>query len=213
MIIPWEEVVNQINGNKPTEIICIIDKSGSMYSVKDDTIGGFNTFLEEQQKLEGEAVMTTVLFDTDYTLLYSGKPVKEVEFLNNNTYVPNGCTSLLDAIGKTITDIQSRLKDSIIQPNVIMVILTDGQENSSREYNRKTINDKIKECQNSGWEIIYLGANQDSFSEAGSLGIMSVNTVNYTVANTKSAWVGISRAVSSYHSGGIVTDSWKDEVK
>jgi len=213
MVIPFEEYINQINGQSLTEIICIIDKSGSMWSVKEDTIGGFNTFLEEQQKLEGEAVMTTVLFDTNYSLLYSGKSIKEVEPLNTNTYVPNGGTALLDAIGKTINDIQDRTKDSLVKPNVIMVILTDGQENASKEYNRSVIKEKITECQNNGWEILYLGANQDSFSEAGSYGISSINTVNYTAKNTKSAFRGISVATCSYRDSGVVLDGWKDEVK
>ena len=108
-----------------TEIVCILDESGSMNSIKEDAIGGFNSFLNEQKNLPGDVLMTIALFDHEYTLLCSGKDIKEIAPLDNNTYVPRGSTALLDAMGKSITELNKRNPKK-----AIVVVLTDGQENA-----------------------------------------------------------------------------------
>jgi len=165
------------------EIICIIDRSGSMEAIADDAIGGFNTFLQQQKKVPGEANLTFIQFDTEYEVLHENKPLKDVPQLDNSTFEPRGCTALLDAVGKTIDNTGKRLSD-IPEANrpdkVIVAILTDGQENSSKTYTLSEVNDMITKQQNIySWEFIFLAANQDAFAEAEKLGICKQNAFNF----------------------------------
>lgn len=200
-----------------TEIICIIDKSGSMGLIKTDAIGGFNEFLKAQKEVPGEALMTVVLFDTDYKFLVEGKNIQDVEPLNERTYVPGGMTALLDAIGKTIDKAAERIT-SITDENkpgkVIVSILTDGQENSSREYSRKQIFDKIKhQADVEKWQFLFLAANQDAIAEAGMLGINPNAAVNYaaTPDGVRSAYASVNAATVSYRTTGQLGDEWKTQ--
>ena len=129
-----------------TEIVCIIDKSGSMEAVKEDAIGGFNRFLKEQQELPGESLFTLVLFDTEYRRVTDGRPIREVNTLNRKTYSPGGMTALLDAVGITVDRVARRIEKtppSDKPEKVIVAVLTDGLENSSVEYSAGQIFDKI----------------------------------------------------------------------
>lgn len=166
-----------------TEIICIIDRSGSMGSIKSDAIGGFNSFIEEQKKVSGEANVTLTLFNHNYVISYSGKPLSEVEHLNENTYVPSGTTALLDAVGRTIDDTGHRLSNTHEEERpakVIVTILTDGLENASKDYTRRQVFDKIKHQREVyKWEFVFLAANQDAFAEASKIGIEPNMTVNF----------------------------------
>ena len=170
------------------ERIFILDRSGSMDNCLDDTIGGFNAFVREQVPIGG--TLTLVLFDHEYTPVYKLKPIQDVEPLTRETFKPRGSTALLDAIGRTIKENWSRN-----QPTV--VILTDGQENSSHEYTKAHIKDLVEERQAKGWTFVYLGANQDAFAEAGGLGISPSCTVNYDVRRTPEAFQALSAAMSS----------------
>jgi len=190
-----------------TEIICVIDRSGSMGSIKDDAIGGFNSFLEAQQKLPGEASLTYVQFDQCYEVVHENKPLQDVPLLDEQTYVPRGTTALLDAIGKTITDVGKRLSNTSEESKpekVIMVILTDGQENSSREYRLSGIKDMITHQKEKYlWEFMFLGANQDAFEEAAMLGIDKGSTISFD-ANSRGvfmAYNSINKTVSAYRGG------------
>ena len=165
----------------------ILDRSGSMETCRDDTIGGFNAFLREQQAEGG--TLTLILFDHEYQVLYERKPIQDVAPLTSETFVPRGSTALLDAIGKTIKNTTSNI------PTV--VILTDGQENSSHEYTKAHIKDLIDQKTRDGWTFVYLGANQDAFAEAGQLGIAPEATVNYDVRRTPDAFRALSAAMSS----------------
>ena len=192
-----------------TEIVCIIDKSGSMDSIKNDAIGGFNAFLEGQKKVKGKANLTLVLFDTTYNMVYENVPVKKAKELTKDTYVPGGCTALLDAVGKTIDDVGERLnmtheKDRPCK--VIFCILTDGQENSSEKFTRKQIFDMISHQHGKyNWEFIYLGANQDSFAEAGSIGIAKGSTLNYNTKDIQHVFSGaMASCVTTYRTTGDV---------
>lgn len=208
-----------------TEIVFILDKSGSMWSIKDDAIGGFNSFVEEQQKLEREAKMTLVLFSSDYydkpshQIVYEGKNIHEVEFLNDTTYKPKGGTALLDAIGNMIDSIGDRLSSTHEDEkpeNVIFSILTDGQENASKEFTRDAVFKKIShQSEKYNWQFIYLGANQDSIGEASSLGIAGSYAGNFVAdgLGTKSAILNASEMVMSYRSTGKMMSYSEAEEK
>ena len=191
-----------------TEIICIIDRSGSMGGIADDAIGGFNTFLKTQKELPDSASLTLVLFNETVTIVHDGVDIKDVPDLDNKTYVPSGCTALFDAIGSTITKVEARHASSQDgRPGkVIVAILTDGAENSSREFVHKTIFDMIerqkKECR---WEFMFLAANQDAFAVSSSMGISHALNYAPTRAGTRKAAFCMASAVSSYRCSGKVS--------
>ena len=171
-----------------TEIVCIIDRSGSMASVRDDVIGGFNTFLKDQQAMEGEANLTLIMFDDKYDVITERQDLNTVIPLTPAMYVPHGTTALYDAIGrsavemhgKTGGEVMKAIGMSVSKPKVIVVIMTDGHENSSTHYSMENIKTIITENEKqNGWEFIYLGADQDSFLEAGKIGIKAGTTANY----------------------------------
>ena len=189
------------------EIVCIIDRSGSMLKIKDDAIGGFNNFLADQKQVPGEVAFSLIQFDHEYNVVYDCVPLQSVEPLTNKTYAPRGTTALLDAIGRTVTTIGDRLNktEEILRPQkVIVVILTDGLENASREYKRNTISEMVKHQQEKySWEFLYLGANQDAFTEAGALGINRGSTTNFdaTDIGTRHAYGTLSAATTAYRVG------------
>lgn len=158
-----------------TELVCIIDRSGSMESIKDDAIGGFNSFLESQRGVPGTASVTLVLFDDRYEVVHENVDLKVIENLTDKTFVPRGMTALLDAVGKTINTIGERLSktDEDQRPEKVMVcILTDGMENSSKEFSREKIKEMVNHQRDKyKWEFSFLAANQDAFCEAGKIGI------------------------------------------
>lgn len=183
-----------LKDSEPVEIIVIADRSGSMQSIKDDAIGGFNTFLQEQQKVEGEANLTLVLFDDQYEVPIESKPINEVAQLNEDTFVPRGMTALNDAIGKTIAKLREKNPKK-----AIVCIITDGMENCSREYtNAGSIKKLMEEVKDKGWEVIYLAANQDAFAEGGMRGI--ANNKNFTAdsVGVRSAYSDASLNTTSY---------------
>lgn len=155
------------------EIAFVMDKSGSMETLAGDAIGGFNRFLKDQKNVDGAANFTLVLFDTNYVTPYISVDIRLVPGLDDRSYKPGGGTALLDAMGFTITNLKSRIAlGSFIRPKKVIVgVMTDGQENSSKQYKRAQIREMVQECQKYGWEFIYLGANQDAFAEAGGMGI------------------------------------------
>ncbi|WP_236687113.1 vWA domain-containing protein [Ornithinibacillus californiensis] len=157
-----------------TEIIFLLDRSGSMGGLESDTIGGFNSLIRKQCQLPGETILTTVLFDHDYELLWNGVDANTV-LLTNEQYFVRGTTALLDAIGRTIMDVSYRLSNTAEDKkpsNVIFVITTDGHENASREYSSNRIRSMIQKQQDiHGWEFIFLGANMDAVTEADNIGI------------------------------------------
>lgn len=184
-----------------TEIVCVIDRSGSMQDVRSDAIGGFNSFIEEQKKVPGEATLTVVLFNDDYEFLHRGVALESVK-LDEENYVPSSNTALLDAIGRTIDDVGNRLSntpESDRPGKVILTILTDGLENASTEYTRDRINEMIKhQREKYSWEFVFLAANQDAFAEGASMGIPSDTTMAFaaTPEGTEGAWSDTSRTVS-----------------
>lgn len=186
-----------------TELIVVLDKSGSMDSVKDDTIGGFNTMLADQKKITGDIHVTLALFDDQYELVHDGALIANIKELTTETYVPGGYTALLDAVGKTIDNVGARLAKTPEEERpakVILAILTDGGENSSKEYKKQTIADKIKhQTEKYQWQFLFLGANQDAFAAGGDLGVAQGATTNFVV--TGRGVCAAYSAISSYTSG------------
>lgn len=196
-----------------TEIICIIDRSGSMDTLVEDAIGGFNTFLKEQQKLDVDKCnLTYIQFDDKYELVHECKPVREVPLLTRDTYQPRGLTALLDAVGRTIDDTGKRyaaLPEHQRPGAVIFVILTDGLENVSQKYRASQIKEMVEhQTDRYGWQFVYLGANQDSFAEAGAIGFKSKNIGNFkaTGKGIKAAYLNVSHSLGQYRSSKCDSD-------
>ncbi|MBT2639678.1 vWA domain-containing protein [Bacillus sp. ISL-39] len=168
--------------NNLTEIIFLLDRSGSMAGLEGDTVGGFNSFVKKQTELEGETILTTVLFDDKYEVLWNGIDAREAKLTEDDYYV-RGMTALLDAVGKTILDVGYRLARTSEErrpDKVIFVITTDGMENASSEFTYGKVKELIRHQQEKyGWEFIFMGANIDVAKEAGSLGIHIKNSFNF----------------------------------
>lgn len=165
-----------------TEIISLLDRSGSMGGLEEDTIRGYNDFVEKQSRMDGEAIITTVLFDDKYEVLWNGIDIKEAK-ITEKEYFVRGYTALLDAVGKTIIEVGARLsktKEGDRPDKVIFVIITDGKENASREFTYEKVNELIKHQKDKyNWEFVFLGANIDVEKEAENLGIPLKNTYRY----------------------------------
>lgn len=165
-----------------TELIFIIDRSGSMSGLESDTIGGFNSMLQKQKAEEGEANVTTVLFDDQIDIIHDRFPIHVVKPLSAEDYYVRGCTALLDAMGTTIKkmeNIQNRLPEKMRAEKVIFVITTDGLENASQEYSYSMIKKMIARAQKKNWQFLFLGANIDAVKEAGRMGIRQTHAVSY----------------------------------
>ena len=165
-----------------TEIIFLLDRSGSMAGLENDTIDGFNAFVEKQRQMDGKTVVTTVLFDDKYEILWSGVNAAKIR-LTNKEYFVRGSTALLDAVGKTILDVGWRLsgmREEDRPGKVIFVITTDGLENSSKEFTYSNVRMLIRHQQEKyNWEFIFLGANIDAVKEAKSMGMCEDNAYNF----------------------------------
>ena len=171
--------------NNLTEIIFLLDRSGSMSGLESDTIGGFNAFIKKQCELEGEVSLTTVLFDDQYELLWNGIDATKVKLTKKEYYV-RGMTALLDAIGKTISEVDHRLSKTLEDrkpDKVIFVITTDGMENASREFTYEKIKERIKQQEeHHNWEFIFIGANIDAAEEAENMGIHVNNSFSFVAS-------------------------------
>lgn len=165
-----------------TELVFILDKSGSMSGLETDTIGGYNSMLAKQQAVEGECRITTVLFDNNYELLHDRIDIRAVSPISEKEYQIGGSTALLDAIGRTIHKIGNAQKHTANEyraEKVMLVIITDGEENSSREYSAKRIKQMIERQKSRyEWEFIFLGANIDAVETAGRFGISADRAQN-----------------------------------
>ena len=187
-----------------TEIVFILDKSGSMHGKEADTIGGFNSVIEEQKKLEGKALVSTVLFSSYSQVLHDRVDLKEVQPLDESKYIVGGNTALLDAVGnaiKHIRNIHKYARSEDIPQKTIFVITTDGYENASRFYSFGAIKKLIAEQENKGWEFIFLGANINSAEFAESMGIRRERAVDFSVKHMDDWGATVSDAVCYCRSG------------
>jgi len=211
-----EEIIS-VPTNEKTQIVCILDRSGSMSSIISDSIGGFNTFLKQQKELPDEATITVALFDDKYDLLYDNIDIKKAEELTNKIWIPRGTTALYDAIGKTINTVKTmhnKLGDE--KPaKVLVCIVTDGMENASREYSRDSIKNLIKDCEDDDWNFMYLAANQDAFDVGQSFGVSAGNTFTYTANGTgvMDMMYTVNNATSNYRSMSTSNHDFKKMSK
>lgn len=196
----------------------IIDKSGSMATVINDTIGGFNKFLADQKAIPGEASLTLCTFNTECTLVHSAIPLASVPDLCNKTYNTSGMTALLDAMGTTITSVGEKLaalSEDERPSKVVFLIITDGQENSSHKFTKDQIKSMVKlQTEVYSWDFIFMGANIDSFGEADALGITGSNTMNYAASDvgTRSLYKNISENMSNYRSTKSKVDFFEKKL-
>jgi hypothetical protein len=192
---------------KATDIIVVLDRSGSMQSIGTSTVDGFNSFVKEQKAAEGEATITLVQFDNEYQVDYKNQPINEtVDLILGETFVPRAMTALFDAVGKTINEVKTK-------NDVVFVIITDGMENASREFTKNTVFEMIKEKESKGWNFIFLGANQDAIKAGGELGIKAGNSMTYNANNgsVNAMYTNLSSKIGNFRSAkmnvNITTDS------
>ena len=204
--------------NNLTEMVFILDRSGSMYGLEKDTIGGFNSMLLKQKEEDGEAFVTTVLFDNEYQILHDRLPVKEVPEMTDNEYKPRGSTALIDAIGRTIrhiVNIHKYQRKEDVPANTIFVIITDGMENASHIYSSEKVKSMIEhEKEKYGWEFIFLGANIDAVETARHFGISGDRAVNYNCDSkgTRLNYEVVSDAVSCCRMSAPIQADWSQRI-
>lgn len=202
-----------------TELVFILDKSGSMYGLEGDTIGGYNSMLYKQKKIEGECKITTILFDDRFEVIHNRADINEVRDLSEKDYQAYGSTALLDAMGygiQNMINVSRHTKEEYQAEKVLFIIITDGEENSSVEYSFSKINKMIEnQRKNYNWEFVFLGANIDSIKIATNLGISEDNAVNYHAdkKGTKLNYKVMSETISDYRRRGKIETSSFDEIR
>jgi len=202
-----------------TELVFILDRSGSMEGLERDTIGGYNAMLKKQKDSEGEANVTTVLFDDEFELLHDRIPLGGVALITENEYFVRGSTALLDAIGKTIqkiVNVQKNTAKEMRAGKVLFVITTDGMENASREYTYSRVSQMIaKEKERYGWEFIFLGANIDAVGEAARFGIDASRAARFVNdgEGIERNYAAMSAAICDFRSGQAISEEWKKPIE
>jgi uncharacterized protein YegL len=201
-----------------TELVFILDKSGSMAGLESDTIGGYNAMLTKQQNEPGEATVTTVLFDDEYELLHDRINIKGIRMITERDYFVGGCTALLDAIGKTIYkigNVQKHTSEDQRADNVMFVIITDGLENASREYSYGRIREMVeRQKRQYGWEFIFMGANIDAIATGAKFGVSADRSANYNAdgEGTRLNYEAVSDAVSNLRACRPIDENWKAQI-
>ncbi|MDP4085500.1 MAG: hypothetical protein Q8934_12930 [Bacillota bacterium] len=201
-----------------TELVFILDRSGSMCGLESDTIGGYNAMLEKQKKEPGEAIITTVLFDDRFELLHDRINLKGIAPITDNEYFVRGSTALLDAVGKTINkigNVQKRTSEDEKAEHILFVITTDGMENASREFTYEKVRQMIEhQKSNYGWEFIFLGANIDAVATAEQFGIGKDRATNYHADSegTLLNYEVLSETVSSLRASRKISENWKERI-
>ena len=196
-------------GKPLIDISIVLDRSGSMASIKDDTNGGFNTFISEQQKVDGRGTLTMVQFDNEYEIVHKALQLQKVPVLDDTTFVPRGTTALLDAIGRTLEYTGARLgkmKKAERPDQVLFVIITDGEENASKEFSLKQIHHMIGERKEKDlWQFVFIGANQDAIESGAELGIDAGNTYAFDADSegTQEMFQQMAGSTVAYRSSGV----------
>jgi len=202
-----------------TELVFILDRSGSMSGLESDTIGGFNGMLEKQKKEPGEAIVTTVLFDDRYELLHDRINLRGIAPITEKEYYVRGSTALLDAVGRTINkivNVQKHTSEDERAEHVMFVIITDGMENASREFSYEKVRQMIEHQKNKyGWEFIFLGANIDAVATAERFGISKDRAANYNAdgEGTLLNYAVVSQTVSCFRTNKKISENWKAPIE
>jgi hypothetical protein len=193
---------------KATDIIVVLDRSGSMDSIGQSTVDGFNSFIKEQRAAEGEANLTLVQFDNQYQVDYSNLDIKHVkDLILGETFVPRAMTALYDAIGRTIAEVKTK-------NDVVMVIITDGMENASREFNRDGVFKSIEAKKKAGWNFLFLAANQDAIKAGGDMGISAKNAMTYNAndASNSKMYMNFSNKLTNFRLAKMNVNASKVEL-
>lgn len=202
-----------------TEIVFILDQSGSMSDLASDTIGGFNSLIEKQKQEDGEALVSTVLFNNRSCVIHDRVPIEKVEKLTCRDYVPNGSTALLDAVGDAIGhigNVHKYARSEDVPEKTLFVITTDGMENAIRRHTLEDVKRKIeRQREKFGWEFIFLGANIDAAQTASSMGISYEQAVNYVPdkTGTKVLYASVSNAVGNIRRSKSLGTKWQNDLK
>ena len=200
------------------EMVFIIDNSGSMAGLEKDTIGGFNAMIEKQKQEEGEAYVSTVLFNNYSKVIHDRMPLVKIEPLTEQQYRVGGCTALLDAIGGAIHhigNVHKYAREEDVPEKTIFLITTDGMENASQQYSSEQVKKMIKRQEERyGWEFVFVAANIDAVHTAEAIGIRRERAANYRqdAEGTEMLFCAMSEAVTSYRKGKKVSDSWSKNL-
>ena len=205
--------------NNLTELVFILDRSGSMAGLESDTVGGFNAMIEKQRGEAGKCIVSTVLFDDVSEVLYDRVPLEKVRPMTDRDYTVRGCTALIDALGGAIHHIgnvhkYARRED--VPENTMFIITTDGMENASRRYDSETVKKMIRrQKEKYGWEFLFIGANIDAVETARRYGIDKNRAVNYNAdkEGTRVLYKTVAKAVSSMRACRTLDDSWSEEIQ
>lgn len=202
-----------------SEIVFLLDRSGSMSGLEKDTIGGFNAMIEKQKKEEGEALISTILFDHEMKVLHDRVKVQDVKPINENDYQVRGCTALLDAMGGAIHhigNVHKYARNEDVPEHTIFVITTDGMENASSHYSSSKVRTMVeRQKEKSGWEFLFLGANMDAIAAAKDFGIEEDKAVEYRSDDigTRLNYAVMSEAICEFRTKGTVEKSWKQKIE
>lgn len=205
--------------NNTTELVFLLDRSGSMAGLESDTIGGFNAMLEKQRKEDGECYVSTVLFDHRSAVLHDRVPLSEVKPLTERDYSVGGCTALIDALGGAmhhIENIHKYARPEDVPAHTLFVITTDGKENASHRYTSDCVKEKIQQKKTKcGWEFLFIGANIDAVETAAQYGIGEDRAVNYHAdkQGTKVLYEAVAEAVSNIRVGNALDKDWGADIK
>ena len=204
--------------NKVTELVFILDRSGSMSGLESDTIGGFNSMIEKQKKQGGECYVSTVLFDDESEVLHDRVKLGDIPKMTDRDYTVRGCTALIDAIGGAIHhigNIHKYARPEDVPEHTMFVITTDGQENASHRYNSEQVKKMIeRQKEKYGWEFLFIGANIDAVETAARYGIGADRAVNYNAdkEGTSIVYESVSRAVCNVRAKACVDENWCSEI-
>lgn len=204
--------------NNLTELVFIIDRSGSMSGLEADTIGGFNSMIEKQRKEEGECYVSTVLFDHETKVLHDRAKLSEIKPMTDKDYIVRGTTALIDAIGGAIHhigNVHKYARPEDVPANTMFVIITDGMENASRRYSSDDVKKKIeRQKEKCGWEFIFIGANIDAVETAARYGINAERAVNYNadIMGTRTVYEAVASAVCNIRNHKDVGEDWRREI-
>lgn len=200
-----------------TELIFILDRSGSMAGLESDTIGGFNATINDQKTIDGETRVTTILFDNFFEILHDRIDLQDISPLTNKDYFVRGSTALYDAVAlgiNKIMNVQKQTRAESRADKVIMVITTDGYENASRETSAATLHKMIDNCKKEGWEFLFLGADIDAQAAAGAIGIDASRASNYMkdALGVDVQYRSLNQAIRSMRSGAPLPEDWKKDL-
>ena len=197
-----------------TEVVFIIDESGSMYGLEKDTVGGFNSTVDKQKKLKGECLVSTVMFNTRSRVIHDRVNIKSIEKMTDNDYRPSGSTALIDALGDSIRHIKMvhrYIREEDVPSKTMFVITTDGMENASRKYSLSEVKKMIEERKENGWEFVFLAANIDASETARSYGIDADCCVDYVNDAEGNAikYACMCEAITSVRTSRKLNKDWK----